>query len=51
MVVSQNELVQNIWEYDGLPSDATLRSYIRKLREIIGSSKITTQRGLGYRYE
>ena len=50
-IISQNELVQNIWEYDGLPSDATLRSYIRKLREIIGSSKITTQRGLGYRYE
>jgi len=50
-LVSTEELIQNIWEYDALPSDATLRSYIRKLREIIGSEKITTQRGAGYRYE
>jgi len=50
-LISQEELVQNIWGFDELPSDATLRSYIRKLREIIGSEKIVTQRGLGYRYE
>lgn len=50
-LISTEELVQNIWEFDQLPSDATLRSYIRKLREIIGSEKIITQRGLGYRYE
>lgn len=50
-LVSTEELVQNIWEFDQLPSDATLRSYIRKLREVIGSEKIITQRGLGYRYE
>ncbi|HHD79522.1 MAG TPA: response regulator transcription factor [Epsilonproteobacteria bacterium] len=50
-LISQDELVQNIWEFDELPSDATLRSYIRKLREIIGNDKIVTQRGMGYRYE
>jgi len=50
-LISQEELVQNIWGFDELPSDATLRSYIRKLREVIGAEKITTQRGLGYRYE
>ena len=50
-LISQDELVQNIWGFDALPSDATLRSYIRKLREVIGSEKITTQRGMGYRYE
>lgn len=50
-LISQEELVQNIWEYDALPSDATLRSYIRKLREVIGAEKIITQRGMGYRYE
>ena len=50
-LISQEELVQNIWEFDDMPSDATLRSYIRKLREIIGSEKISTQRGAGYRYE
>ena len=50
-LISQEELVQNIWGFDALPSDATLRSYIRKLREVIGSEKIVTQRGMGYRYE
>lgn len=50
-LISQEELIQNIWEFDTLPSDATLRSYIRKLREVIGAQKIITQRGLGYRYE
>ena len=50
-LISTEELVQNIWEFDQIPSDATLRSYIRNLREIIGSEKITTQRGAGYRYE
>ena len=50
-LISQEELLQNIWEFDTMPSDATLRSYIRNLREIIGADKIVTQRGLGYRYE
>ena len=50
-IISQEELVRNLWTYDTMPSDATLRSYIRNLREIIGNEKITTQRGAGYRYE
>ena len=49
-LISQEELAQNIWEFDAMPSDATLRSYIRKLREMIGAEKISTQRGVGYRY-
>lgn len=50
-LISHEELMQNIWRFDTLPSDATLRSYIRKLREVIGHGKILTQRGMGYRYE
>lgn len=50
-LISQEELVQNIWKFDALPSDATLRSYIRNLREAIGAERIITQRGMGYRYE
>ncbi len=50
-VISSNEFYQNIWEFDQMPSDATFRSYIRTLREILGSEKIITQRGVGYRYE
>ncbi len=50
-VISAEELTQNIWTYDTIPTDATIRSHIRNLREIIGADKIVTQRGLGYRYE
>jgi two-component system OmpR family response regulator len=49
--VSAEELMQNLWDFDHLPSDATLRSHIRRLRELIGFDKITTVRGMGYRYE
>jgi len=50
-LLSSDELTQNIWDFDSLPSDATLRSHIRTLRDIIGKEKITTVRGEGYIYE
>lgn len=50
-LISSEELSQNIWDFDSLPSDATLRSHIRTLREIIGKEKIKTIRGEGYIYE
>lgn len=45
------ELTQNLWGLDSIPSDATLRSHIRTLREVIGKEKIKTIRGEGYKYE
>ena len=50
-VLSSDELTQNVWDYDSMPSDATLRSHIRTLRDIIGKEKISTVRGSGYIYE
>ena len=50
-LISSEELTQNIWDFDSLPSDATLRSHIRTIREIIGKDKIQTVRGQGYIYE
>ena len=50
-LISSEELMQNIWDFDSIPSDATLRSHIRTLREIIGKDKIKTIRGEGYIYE
>lgn len=49
--IPSDELVQNLWDYDHLPSDATLRSHIRRLREFVGNDTISTVRGIGYRYE
>ena len=50
-LISIEELVQNIWDFNSLPSGATLRSHIRTLREIIGKDTIKTIRGEGYIYE
>ena len=50
-IVSSEELLQNIWAYDDMPTDATIRVYIKNLREIIGKDKITTIRAVGYRFE
>ena len=50
-VVSTEELMQNIWIYDEIPSDATLRVYIKNLRNIIGKERIKTIRGTGYCFE
>jgi len=50
-VISNDELTQNIWDFDNIPSDATIRSHIRTLRELVGKDKISTIRGQGYIYE
>ena len=50
-VVTNEELTQNIWDFDSIPSDATIRSHIRTIRELIGKERLTTVRGEGYIYE
>lgn len=50
-VISSDELLQNIWQYDEMPTDATIRVYIKNLRELLGKEKITTIRGIGYKFE
>ena len=50
-VISSEELLQNIWAYEEMPTDATIRVYIKNLREIIGKEKIITIRGIGYKFE
>ena len=50
-VVSSDELMQNIWIYDEIPSGATLRVYIKNLRNIVEKEHIKTIRGTGYCFE
>lgn len=50
-VISSNELLQNLWEYDEMPSEDTIRTYIKKLRQIIGKEHIKNIRGEGYKFE
>lgn len=50
-VISSEELLQNIWAYEEMPTDATIRVYIKNLRELLGKEKIQTIRGIGYKFE
>ncbi len=50
-IISIEELVSNIWEYDTTPSNATIRTYIKNLRKIVGDKMIVTIKGIGYRFE
>lgn len=49
--ISFDELIQNIWQYDEIPSETTIRVYIKNLRNILGKDTIKTIRGFGYCYE
>ncbi len=49
-VVSSEELMQNIWDFDSMPSEATLRSHIRTIRNAVGRECIKTLRGVGYQW-
>ena len=50
-VVSSDELLQNIWEFDEMPSDDAVRTVIKNLRRYIGKEHILNVRGEGYKYE
>lgn len=50
-VVSPTELLQNLWEYDEIPSEDTIRTLIKELRKAIGKEHIINVRGEGYRFE
>jgi len=50
-VISTDELLQNLWEYDEMPSDDTIRTYIKNLRHLLGKEHIINVRSKGYRFE
>ena len=50
-VVSSDELLQNIWEFDDMPSDDAVRTVIKNLRKYVGKEHIINVRGEGYKFE
>ena len=49
--ISFEEIINNIWEYDATPSNATIRTYIKNLRKTLDETIIVTIKGLGYKFE
>ncbi|OUR70117.1 DNA-binding response regulator [Arcobacter sp. 31_11_sub10_T18] len=48
--ISTEELGINVWDYESSPSDATIRTYIKNLRKVIGAEVLTNVKGVGYRF-
>lgn len=47
--VSINEISMNNWVYDEIPTETTIRTYIKNLRKFLGKERIITIKGIGYR--
>lgn len=47
--VSKDEIFSFVWEYDEMPSDLSLRVYIRNLRKLLGE-KIVSRSKVGYAF-
>ncbi len=50
-VISVDEILQNLWEYDEMPSGDAVRTLIKELRKYVGKEHILNIRGEGYRFE
>ncbi|VEI12747.1 response regulator transcription factor [Trueperella bialowiezensis] len=48
-VLSRAQLLDNVWGYDFDPGSNVVDVYVRYLRQKIGSSRLETVRGMGYR--
>lgn len=52
VIVTRTVLLEKIWDCDGsFVDDNTLSVHISRLREKLGSNRISTVRGIGYRWE
>ena len=49
-VLSHERIFETLWGYEEEPSDASLRTYIKNLRKIIGKERIVSVKKRGYRY-
>jgi DNA-binding response OmpR family regulator len=47
-VVSSEEITVNVWGYDNMPTDSTIRTYIKNLRSSVGEKIIKNIKGIGY---
>ena len=50
-VVSNNEMLQNLWNYEEMPSSDNIRTLIKELRKYLGKEHILNIRGEGYKFE
>ncbi|MDF1880880.1 response regulator transcription factor [Sulfurimonas sp. MAG313] len=48
--VSHELIYENLWSFEEEPSDASLRTYIKNLRKILGKDRIVSIKRYGYKF-
>ncbi|MDD4856402.1 MAG: response regulator transcription factor [Sulfuricurvum sp.] len=43
-------IMEHLWEFDEIPSDGSLRTYIKTLRKLLGGERIVSHKRLGYQF-
>ena len=49
-ILSHERIYDTLWEYPEEPSDNSLRTYIKRLRKLLGKERIVSIKKQGYRY-
>jgi len=50
-ITTKDNIFETIWDYSAMPNEASIRTYIKVLRSIVGKEKIATIKNIGYRFE
>jgi len=49
-IISCDEIIENVWEDDHIPTHATIRTYIKNLRKMFSKDYFDNIKGEGYRF-
>ena len=49
-IISCNEIIENVWANESIPSHATIRTYIKNLRKMFNKEYFDNIKGEGYRF-
>ena len=49
-IISCNEIIENVWDDDAIPTHATIRTYIKNLRKMFTKEYFDNIKGEGYRF-
>ncbi|MEO1927481.1 MAG: response regulator transcription factor [Nautiliaceae bacterium] len=49
-VLSKDRILNEIYDYDETPNEASLRTFVKTLRNILGNDKIQTIKDVGYKF-
>ncbi len=48
--ISHEVIYENLWSFDEVPSDTSLRTYIKNLRKLLGKDRIVSIKRYGYKF-